>query len=213
MLIQSRDNQNQPDIEMIKEENYREATTGSPSKFKEVDEDNRDANLDDNDEGMQGQDLDESISMTERLDDIKDNLNKNIEQVKFRLKEVGNNWDSLIGRMNDLSKFVKEENDSRSAEIYNLVTEIQEIRTDRLSALTQTQLGRFNSIARENYFNNSKKSKEVIIYSDDLRSVSKSKEGKERASYTNLIPNTAKTSEIQIILFSTSSVKNKFKKL
>ena len=197
MLNQSRDSHQRSDIAKITDGNYRESMTISPSKFRNNENNNSDANDEDYEEELPEQDLDESISMTERLDDVKDNINKNIEQVKFRLKEVSNNCDSLNNKINEISKYVKEENNSRSAEIYNLVTEIQEIRTDRLSAFTQTQIGRFNSIARENYFINSKNSKDLIIYSDDLKSVSKSKEPKERASYTNLIPNTAKTSDLQ----------------
>jgi flagellar hook assembly protein FlgD len=101
----------------------------------------------------------------------------------------------------ELSKFVKEENNSRAAEIYNLVTEIQEVRTDKLSGFTQTQLGKINSIARENYFIQSKNSKDLLIYSDDLKSVSKSKEPVDRGSYSNLIPNTAKSKELQCTCF------------
>lgn len=91
MLNQSRESHQRSDIVKTNDDNYRESMTVSPSKFRNIDNNNTDAYDEELDEEMAGVDLDESISMTERLDDIKDNINKNIEQVKFRLKEVSNN--------------------------------------------------------------------------------------------------------------------------
>lgn len=79
--------------------------------------------------------------MTERLDDMKLNLNTEVDQVKFRLREVSNSMDILINQMAELQKHFKEENNARSAEIYNLVSEVQEIKTEKMSAFTHSHGG------------------------------------------------------------------------
>jgi len=119
--------------------------------------------------------LDDSISMTERLDDVKEVISKDVDQVKFRLKEVSADVDSINKKLDELSKYFIEENKARSAEIYNLVSELQENKSDRLSAYTQSQVARFNSVGKEKSLKNLNDSQELLIFHDIPKNFTKSK--------------------------------------
>lgn len=114
-------------------------------------------------------DLDESISLTERLDGMKDNVYKEVDQVKFRLKEVSDNVDSLTTKLEELTKHFTEENKARIAEIFNIISEVQESKTEKMSIHAQSQMGRINSIIKDLPFGVQKRSNDTQILNDDLR--------------------------------------------
>jgi len=85
--------------------------------------------------------IEESVTMTERFDEIRDEFKNELDQVKFRFKEVTKEIDTNLQVLGDLRAFFNEENKARSAEIYNLVSEVQEVKNDRFSALARSQIG------------------------------------------------------------------------
>ena len=120
-------------------------------------------------------DLDDSITLTERLDEVKDNIYKEVDNVKFKIKEINTNLESINKNIEQLSKQFDEENKARSAEIFNIISEVQESKSERQSTYAHSQMGRLNSIERDPSFGMKKNSKISILHKDDIQNIKKQK--------------------------------------